>query len=78
MSHSHLNCRELADFLAEGVEAAFREHMELCPPCVVYLENYQRTVELGRDACCGSAKDALPEDVPEQLVRAILDARNRG
>jgi anti-sigma factor RsiW len=79
---SRLSCREFADFLHDYFEgelpeeqrSVFDRHMELCPPCRDYLDSYARTIELGKIAC---REDALPPDVPEQIVRAILDARRR-
>jgi anti-sigma factor (TIGR02949 family) len=84
VSRGHLTCHELIDFLREYLEGElapeergrFERHLALCPPCVRYLESYQETVRLGREACCGS-EGGLPEDVPEELVRAVLDARAR-
>ena len=77
-----MTCREFVEFLMRYVEGeldadprrVFEEHMRLCPPCGVYLDTYRDTIRLGKLAC----KDddgAVPEDVPEELVRAILAAR---
>ena len=77
-----MTCRELVDFLMaylddelpEAQRAEFREHLGACPPCVTYLDTYRETVRLGREVC--AAPDGpVPEDVPEQLVAAILRAR---
>ena len=77
-----MTCREFADFLADylsgglspGTRAQFERHLELCPNCVAYLSNYRDTIVLGRTAM---AEDdaALPTDVPEDLVKAILKSR---
>jgi len=77
-----LTCRELIDFLMAYLDgelpaaqrADFERHLGVCPPCLNYLETYKETVRLGK-ACC--ADDALPADVPEELVRAILAARRQ-
>lgn len=77
-----MTCRELVDFLlayledelAAGARADFEAHLELCPPCVDYLETYKETVRLGR-TLCGDPDGPVPDDVPEQLVKAILAAR---
>ena len=80
-----MNCREFSDFLMEFLDselpeaeaAAFRRHMADCPTCVTYLETYRETVRLGRVVC--SDPDApVPDDVPEELVAAILKARRAG
>ncbi len=53
----------------------FELHMDICPMCRVYLASYQRTVELGKRICTDD-ECAVPSDVPEELVLAILDARS--
>jgi anti-sigma factor RsiW len=77
-----VNCRDFVDFLMEyldgtlpeGERCTFEQHMHDCPPCVTYLETYAETVRLGRTVC-RDPEGPPPEDVPEQLVRAILAAR---
>lgn len=79
-----MTCRDFVQFLMEYEEGTlrpaereiFEQHMRDCPPCEVYLDSYRETVRLGRDVC--GADDAVPEDVPEELVAAILAARRRG
>ena len=78
MSASGVSCREVLDFLAAyldgelaaGVRAGFEAHLARCPACVSYLEGYRETIRLGRDAYAPDAP--LAEDVPEELVEAIL------
>ena len=82
-----MTCRELADFLMDylnedlpdDVRAAFDRHLALCPNCRTYLANYEDTIKLGK-AAFADGDAAVPASVPEQLVKAILDARgsNRG
>jgi anti-sigma factor RsiW len=79
-----LTCREVADFLmayedGELSEAARREfdaHLAVCPDCVAYLESYRATVALGRRAFADEDA-AAAEQVPEELVEAVLAARRR-
>jgi predicted anti-sigma-YlaC factor YlaD len=76
-----VTCRELDGFLAdylagelsEEVRAAFKEHLQECPPCVDYLDAYATTVRLSREA--GREEAPLPE-VPEELIRVVIAARN--
>ena len=79
-----MNCREFADFLMDYIDetlptaqrATFEEHMDLCPSCITYLDTYRETVRLGKALLCRT-DDPIPEDVPEDLVAAILAARKR-
>lgn len=79
-----MTCRELTDFildylsgeLPEPVLAEFRGHLSRCPNCVNYLQNYEDAVRAGR-AAFSSANDEPPEDLPEELVQAVLAARAR-
>lgn len=76
-----MTCRELIDFLMAYLDgelpparrAVFDEHLEICEACQRYLESYRATISLGQAAC--AEDDAVPEDVPEELVQAVLAAR---
>ena len=77
-----MTCRELVEFLmdyldgqlSEPERVCFEEHLGECPDCVAYLATDQETIRLGKEACT-AGDDALPPDVPEDLVRAVLAAR---
>ena len=79
-----MTCRELADFLMgylnedlpDDVRGGFDRHLALCPNCVAYVKTYRTTIELGRRAFADDEADAGTE-VPDELVRAILAARER-
>jgi anti-sigma factor RsiW len=70
----------MADYLAgelpAAVGTAFNRHLELCLNCRNYLAGYEETVKLGK-AAFDDDNAAVPATVPEQLVKAILDARTR-
>jgi anti-sigma factor RsiW len=51
----------------------FEDHLADCADCVRFLREYQATVRAGQSAYT----DELPADVPADLVKAILDARQR-
>lgn len=76
-----LTCRELVEFLwryvsgeASPVERAELErHLALCPPCRDYLDGYRATAALVREAY-GPGEEAVPGDVPQELVEAVLAA----
>ena len=77
-----MNCRECAEFLADylagdlatEVRTTFERHLERCPNCVSYLEQYEATIRAGK-AAFGEEPVAVEVDFPEELVRAILAAR---
>jgi anti-sigma factor RsiW len=77
-----VNCREFVEFLMgyldgelpDSQRSVFEEHMGDCPSCVTYLDTYRETVRLGR-GICAEPEGPVPEDAPEDLVRAILAAR---
>jgi anti-sigma factor RsiW len=77
-----MTCRELAEFLADylaralGPEepAIFDRHLAECADCAAYLRSYAATVRLVKQAY---DDDPVPADVPDGLVRAIVEARKR-
>jgi hypothetical protein len=76
-----VNCRKFVEFLdhflADEVPTeqreAFERHLSLCPPCCNYLESYRVTITLARK-CRGGRAGPEIEAMPEELVRAILEA----
>jgi predicted anti-sigma-YlaC factor YlaD len=78
-------CKDFVEFLMDYLEgelpkaqqALFEEHLKVCSSCVAYLSNYRDTVELSRAAFC-QPDGPVPEDVPEDLVAAVLAARKTG
>jgi len=76
-----MTCREFVDFLMAymnhelpaGQEAAFRRHIDACPPCIHYLETYKETLELEKQAY--AEEEALFQEAPDNLVQAILQAQ---
>jgi anti-sigma factor RsiW len=78
-SEPYITCQELIDFIDGYRDSAltakqrteFERHLAVCPSCVAYLKTYEQTIVLAH----ASAGHALPADIPESLVRAILAAR---
>lgn len=73
-----MNCSELiTTFLADYIDgnlpadtlADFEHHLDVCESCVAYLRMYRETIAMARAAGTTPAAD----DVPEDLVKAILD-----
>jgi anti-sigma factor RsiW len=81
-----MNCKEFVEFLMDYLEGGldssqrvtFEEHMVDCPGCVTYLDTYRDTIRLGRECLCDPPDGPVPDDVPEELVAAILAARGQG
>lgn len=84
MIPSTMSCREFVEFLDDYLSAALSEarrtafdvHLSLCPPCVIYMKTYGQAVRMGR-AVLERSEDELPAEIPEGLVRAILEARKK-
>lgn len=80
--HGMITCREFEDFIMDYLDESlpakqrkrFEWHLRLCRECREYLAAYQRAMELGQ-ATLGTTSDDLPEDIPEDLVKAVLDSR---
>ncbi len=78
-----MTCRELVEFLADylagqlapDVRRVFEIHLGDCPECATYLRGYADAIRLAR--ACAETDDAVPAEVPERLVRAIVAARQR-
>jgi len=77
-----LTCMEFEEFLIGYMEGdispaqrrVFEVHIKICRECREYMAAYKRTIEItGRAYQDGSAP--VPQDVPEDLVQAISDAR---
>jgi anti-sigma factor RsiW len=77
-----MTCREFTDFIVDHfdgklpkkVAEEFDDHLAVCPDCRTYLQNYRRTVDLVRS----TRSDApIPDDVPPELVDAVLVSRRR-
>ena len=77
-----ITCQEFEDFILDyledrlpaGQRRIFDLHLKICRECRDYLAAYRRTAEIGKAAFVEPAAQ-VPDDVPEDLVKAILDAR---
>jgi len=72
-AHDEVTCQRLIlDYLLayedgtmpQEERAAFRRHVEMCPPCVEFLSTYEAT---GR-----TLKLLKPRDIPPDLAKAVL------
>jgi len=72
-----MKCQACVDFILRYLEndlpaderASFEFHLDKCPPCRRYLDQYRFTVKAGK-TCCEKAGA-----VPEELISAILASR---
>ena len=79
-----MTCRELVEFLMDYLDGAlaahtratFEAHLGECPDCLAYVRSYRESVRLGK-AAFDADDDPVPDDVPAELVQAILDAAPR-
>ena len=80
--HGMITCREFEEFVLRYLEGelsrrearVFEWHLRICRECRKYLAAYRRAIEIGR-ATMLPPDDPVPGDVPEDLIRAVLDAR---
>lgn len=80
-----ITCREFIEFLMQYLDRAlpdsrlqqFERHLDICESCQAYLKGYETTVKLGKQAF-HNLDDEVPAEVPQDLIRAILAARDGG
>lgn len=78
-----ITCRQFEDFilayfegeLPERQSFVFELHLKVCRECRDYLAAYRRTIEISKRAF-EEPDQPVPDDVPEDLVKAILAARD--
>ena len=82
--HGMITCREFEAFvlryldneLTERERTVFERHLKFCRECREYLAAYRRSIELGR-AVISEGDAPVPDDVPRDLITAVLDATRR-
>ena len=70
-----MTCRDFADFLVDYIDDAlpgavrrqFEQHLDECPDCVSYLQQYRDTIRL-----TAHASEDVTIPMPDDLVRAIV------
>ncbi len=80
--HGMITCREFEDFVLDYLDGVlpdrqakrFEWHLRICRECREYLAAYRRTIEISKTAL-GPANGPVPDDVPEDLVKAVMDSR---
>lgn len=65
--------------LSEEQRSSFESHLGVCPDCVAFMESYKQTMQLTKllqiSAAGEITEDKILEDVPHDLIDAILAAR---
>ena len=77
-----IDCEQFEDFMLAYIEdelppsqlKVFNRHIQVCPDCRRYIADYRRTLEALKVSKV--ADDGTLAEVPEDLIRAILDASN--
>lgn len=64
----------LGDELTPKQKFIFEIHLKLCPECRDYLRAYQASMILAKSADF-DPEDASLENVPEDLIKAVIEAR---
>jgi len=79
----YIPCSEVIEFLWAYVASElpddklteFERHLAVCPSCRAYLSTYRKTLELELGAF---QEDGELEELPEDLVNAVMGALRRG
>ena len=80
-----VTCREVLTFLWSYLSGELEaekqkkidEHLEECPSCVAYIGSYKTTIELSKGAFLDPACEPGIEEVPEDLVKAVMAVRKK-
>lgn len=78
-----LSCRDCSEFLVdyldgvllEAQRSIFDAHLKVCPNCVTFMENYQAVSKLAAGTGRTLLAPPVVQDVPPQIIDAILKAR---
>ena len=78
-----ITCRQFEDFILAYLEGelperqrfVFELHLKVCRECRDYLAAYRRTIEVSKQALA-DRDGSVPDDVPEDLVKAVLASRD--
>jgi anti-sigma factor RsiW len=76
-----MTCRDLVELLIDYLDGDLPEerrrrielHLQMCPPCLVYLETYQATIRLTKRLPCAPP----PPQLLERLKAALCTETGR-
>ena len=77
-----LTCKEFDQFMVDYLDgrlpawqnAVCWVHIKMCRECAYFVRQYRRAIALGKCAF-DSPDDALPDSVPEELIKVALTLR---
>ena len=80
--HGMLTCREFEEFVLAYLDGEltqkqltrFNLHLRICRECRDYMAAYQRALDINK-AVLGAPEEPVPDDVPDDLIKAILETR---
>lgn len=75
-----ISCGEFDQFLQDYLDDELSQkqlnrfdlHMTVCPTCKAHFETYLASYKLTREVF-GQSQETVPDNVPEDLITAILD-----
>lgn len=78
-----ITCREMDAFIVDYLDNTLPErqrrifdmHLRMCRDCRLYLESYKQVMSLSK-AACDDPDEPVPDEVPPDLVKAIISARS--
>ena len=78
-----ITCRQFEDFILAYLEGdlperqrfVFELHLKVCRECRAYLAAYRQTIEVSKRAF-EDQDQPVSDEVPEDLVKAVLAAKN--
>jgi anti-sigma factor RsiW len=76
-----MSCRDLVELVTEYLEGTlppaererFEEHLGVCPPCKMYLDQLRQTVR----ACGGLPRETISDDARRALLDVFRDWKKR-
>lgn len=77
-----LTCKEFDEFMVDYLDGGLPIwqkymcwlHVKMCRECAYFVQQYRRAIALEKSAF-NCPDDAVPESVPEELVKAALTRR---
>ena len=74
-----LTCKQFDDFMVDYLEGGLPVwqkymcwlHIKMCRECAHFIQQYRKAVALGKNAF-DSPDEAVPDSVPEELVKAAM------